>query len=859
MKRIAGIFLLITIGIFGFAQQPGIKASAELLHLIEKRNRPDSIHISIALRSALPNRITMLRHTRIIFPEILSGTIAATDLPALYNDSNILFINEYLKPREELNAGAVDYTINAIRYAQHKHQWLRGDSLLAVIKERRFDTSDIDLTRRTFLTGMEDPTTTTHAALMTTIIAGGGNTSPSARGVASGAYAGSVSFSNLFPEPDAFYTQHRAVVQNHSYGTLVENFYGNEAMAFDRMAQRFPNTLFVFSAGNAGSQAGAVGPYSNIAGAANLTGNFKQAKNIITVGATDSLNNVMTQSSKGPSYDGRIKPELVAFGEDGSSGAAALVSGAALLVADAYKKQTFMPAPSVLLKAVLLNSADDAGPRGIDYQSGFGSLNAFRALETIQQQRYFTSSIRNAEVQTFSIPVPANQSLLKITITWNDSAALPGASKTLVNNIDAVLHHPATSGTWQPWVLSAAASPDSLTAPARRGTDSLNNVEQITVTQPASGNYQLRLTGNRIRSASQSFAIAYQIDSAQTAYFTFPTSNDPLKANSKHIIRWFSNDTGSVQLSYSTNGSTWSAIRNLPNASTGQTAWQVPDTIAIALLRLHFPASGRNIVSDSFVISPSLRMQTGFDCVDSFLLFWNRIPSAHYQLCRLNQQYLSAFLPTPDTAVVLRQQPTVYFAVAPLINGRQGLRSSTIHYQNAGAACYFLSFFLQSQNRKSAQFKAELGTLFNIAKIEFQKLRNGAFASLQTQTNITGTQFSFSDTLLSSGENRYRLKITLNTGAIVYSQAEVVYHVSETMPLVAYPNPVKRGTTMNLIVSEAGRFQMKIMDAKGRITAQQLLTRSVTSFPTHAWQSGLYVVRIFDTNGVSITQKIIVQ
>ena len=37
------------------------------------------------------------------------------------------------------------------------------------------------------------------------------------------------------------------------------------------------------------------------------------AKNIITVGHIDSLGNVLSLSSRGPAYDGRIKPELVAF------------------------------------------------------------------------------------------------------------------------------------------------------------------------------------------------------------------------------------------------------------------------------------------------------------------------------------------------------------------------------------------------------------------------------------------------------------------------------------------------------------------------------------------------------------------
>ena len=46
---------------------------------------------------------------------------------------------------------------------------------------------------------------------------------------------------------------------------------------------------------------------------------------------------------------------------------------------DAYKKTYGTLPPSDLVKAVLINSADDAGNKGIDYSSGFGSVNAYKA------------------------------------------------------------------------------------------------------------------------------------------------------------------------------------------------------------------------------------------------------------------------------------------------------------------------------------------------------------------------------------------------------------------------------------------------------------------------------------------------
>jgi hypothetical protein len=141
--------------------------------------------------------------------------------------------------------------------------------------------------------------------------------------------------------------------------------------------------LHIFSSGNSGTLASTTGAYAGITGFANLTGSFKMAKNILTVGATDSFSIVAPQSSKGPAFDGRVKPELVAFGIDGSSGAAALVSGVSLTLQQQYKQLNRVLPANALIKAVLLNSADDCGNKEVDYSNGFGSLNALNAVNTL--------------------------------------------------------------------------------------------------------------------------------------------------------------------------------------------------------------------------------------------------------------------------------------------------------------------------------------------------------------------------------------------------------------------------------------------------------------------------------------------
>jgi hypothetical protein len=134
------------------------------------------------------------------------------------------------------------------------------------------------------------------------------------------------------------------------------------------------------------------------------------------VGATDSFSIVAALSSKGPAHDGRVKPELVAFGEDGSSGAAALVSGTSLLLQHLYKQTNGVLPTNSLIKAILINSADDVDNTEVDYKSGFGSLNANNALKTLQANRFFAGSVSNSSNQSYTITLPAGIKKLKATL-----------------------------------------------------------------------------------------------------------------------------------------------------------------------------------------------------------------------------------------------------------------------------------------------------------------------------------------------------------------------------------------------------------------------------------------------------------
>jgi hypothetical protein len=146
-------------------------------------------------------------------------------------------------------------------------------------------------------------------------------------------------------------------------------------------------------------------------------------------------------------------------------------------------------------------------------------------------------------------------------------------------------------------------------------------------------------------------------------------------------------------------------------------------------------------------------MEAGFVCRDSFLLYWNRLPVSAYQLYELGNKYLQPFAAPADTFAVLNKaaHPSVYYSIAPLVNGKPGLKSSVLNYNGSGVGCYFKSFFLQTQDSRKATFTASVGTLYHIKAVQFQKLVEGAYRAITTAANLSFTDFSFTDTALTNG------------------------------------------------------------------------------------------------------------
>jgi len=771
----------------------------------------------------------------------------------------VLFVDEQRTPKEELAVSNLDLSTDKVNVVFSKFPQYNGNGIVVSVKENRPDTEDIDFHGRYLSTHLSSNIFSTHATNMATIIGGAGNSYYEGKGAAWGSTISSSSFAILLPDPDAAYQQYNITLQNHSYGTSIENFYGADAAAYDASVIARPALLHIFSAGNSGTQTSSSGPYANIPGFANITGSFKMAKNIITVGHIDSLGIVLAPSSRGPAYDGRVKPELVAFAEDGSSGAAAIVSGISLMLQQAYKDLHGSIPSSALIKAILLNSADDVGPKGIDFTSGYGEANAYKAMLTVANAQHFTGNIANGGTDVFSLTVPPNIKQLKITLVWNDPPAAANAVKALKNDLDLELSLPATSLSWQPWVLSHFAKPDSLQSSPVRKRDSLNNVEQISVDNPTAGNYQVNVKGFSITASSpQSYFIAYQFDTLDKFSWNYPTSSDNIFNERSNILRWesgYSNVTGQLEYSLN-NGNTWQPIDNSVDLTKGYYKWFPPDSFITARLRMNF--ASQNFISDTFTISKRFDVHVGFNCPDSFMLYWNKIPGvSDYRVYRVGDKYMEPLLITNDTAVILAKQTntSLHYAVAPLLSNKTGVRSYGYNYTTQGVGCYVRTFLGQLINN-AARLDLELGTTYNVKSITWQKLTLNGYVSLQTLNIISGLNFSYIDNLLAHGLNIYRVKIELLDGRIIYSETATVYFANE--PYFIYPNPVAQYQDVTLISNTPDIAQLQLFNSIGMKLFEKTLNDWSNTIPTGKLSKGIYLLRIIKDNQLQKTLKLVV-
>jgi hypothetical protein len=777
----------------------------------------------------------------------------AAQLAALAASPLVEFVDVPNRPaHDERLLNSADLAVNSIRAVQRRYPALTGQGLVVSIKENPLDPTDLDFRGRLLNTPASTVIESVHASTMATLIAGGGNSGPAGEGAARQAGIASSSYANLLPDANADLTRLGVSVQNHSYGTGIENYYGLEALGYDQQTRQLPTLLHVFSSGNSGNLASPDGSYKGLAGMANLTGQFKMSKNSVAVGATNALGQVAPLSSRGPAYDGRVKPELVAYGDAGSSDASALGSGAALLVQQAYRDQTGTLPPAALVKAALINSARDVGQPEVDFVAGFGQLDALGAVRTVLEKRYQAGSVAQGQEQLFQLVVPAGTQQLKITLTWTDPEAAANAPLALVNDLDLDVLGPSGAGRWLPWVLSAYPNLDSLALPARRRADHLNNVEQVTISLPAAGTYQLRVRGYGVPVGYQAFSLAYELVAPGFEWLV-PSAIRNVRPAQTTLLRWnYAGPATAAQLEYRPVGrAAWRPITTALDPTQQTYAWAAPDTTTLAQVRCVI--GSQSYVSDTFALARPLPVHVGYVCAEETLLSWPTTPGAtQYQVYRLGPTAPEPFKLVADTLLQLTpaQNAGPYFAVAPVLGGKLAERGNTINLGEAGVRCYVRSFLPRFPIADTAQLVLSLGTLYHLQAVQLQRLGPGGFQTIQTLNPVTRLTTLFTDPTATVGLNRYRL-LGQDTAGRSFSSDTVDIQLVRRGELLVFPVPVVVGQALQVAGEPGVALQLALYDALGRLVRTSVLSGALNPFDTSGLRPGLYVLRATPTTGSS--------
>jgi subtilisin family serine protease len=486
-----------------------------------------------------------------------------------------------------------------------------------------------------------------HGDLCAGVIFGAGNIDPTTRGMAFGAKLdvyGVTGYSPLvyqaFDSIYAIYDRLGVRITSTSYSDGLNEGYTALARTMDVQINAMPQLMHVFSAGNFGA-------FNSV------SGGHKQAKNVITVGNVTSQDELGLGSSCGPARDGRIKPDVCAVGSDVRStaysntyqthtGTSLSCPGVAGVLAQLYQAYKSMHGgenpPSALIKAAVLNTADDIGNPGPDFRFGYGRINARRAFSILKNNQYQTGVITQGALQTHTIAVPANVAEVKIMVYWHDKEGTAGAAKALVNNLDMTVTTPAAT-TVLPWVLNAASANTN----AIRGIDALNNMEQVTIQTPVAGNYTVNISGFSVPQGPQHYYMVYELV-MNDIVVTYPMGGESIVPGIPEMIRWDTYEkTGIFTVQYSTdNGASWVNISTTTPGSVRSLSWTPPATVTgQALVRVtRGMQSGQSDATFSIIGVPK-ELVVDWVCIDSMQVSYNAVPNATgYIVSVLGNEYM---------------------------------------------------------------------------------------------------------------------------------------------------------------------------------------------------------------------------
>ena len=316
-----------------------------------------------------------------------------------------------------------------------------------------------------------------------------------------------------------------ATSQQSKYNSETEDV-DDRASYYDRYYNGQEGLTILFAAGNDGPNSGTVSPPAT-------------AKNVISVGNhknrySGAPDVMMSGSSRGPTEDGRIKPDLVAPGgyvrscraqEAGDTGSATWrntyyleytgtsmatpnAAGAAAMVREYLEEIAQRPSPQgALVKALLVLGAQDIGSRDIPNEDeGWGRVNLRNSLAPPGGQgiwvddRSVMSGTGNSK--SYSFNVSQSSGMFKTVLTWSDERGSRFSTDQLVNDLD--LEVTAPDGTL--YRGNDFANGRSTTGGTR---DSVNNLEVVLIDTAATGTWTVKVKDTQHSgSKTQPYAIA---------------------------------------------------------------------------------------------------------------------------------------------------------------------------------------------------------------------------------------------------------------------------------------------------------------------------------------------------------------
>ena len=535
-----------------------------------------------------------------------------------------------------------------------------------------------------------------HADMTTGLLIGAGNLHPDYKGFAPGATLRLYFISNYPHISNAIsnYLNYGTIITSTSFGEGCGGVYSPTAQMIDDQVYKRPELLHFFSAGNSGNSG--CSPIYGAFNYGNITGGRKAAKNVFAVANLFYDDNRVSSSSNGPAEDGRTKPDISGFGQgslstgpnnslmtgSGTSAAAPSVAGVAALLVEAFRDLNNHQDPTAdIIKALLLNTAEDLGRVGPDFDFGWGRVHAERALECLQQGQYVRNTLHQGSSQDITINVPANSAQVDIMLYWTDAKGSPVAAKALVNDLELEVQGP-NGQTHLPWKLSTVAHPDSLTKPAYKDRDHINNMEQVTISNPTAGIYTLQVSSHVLPSLAQDYVVTYSFIKNEIDV-VFPHDEAALVPGEDAVIRWdAAGNSGSFIVEYAVSNGNWTTLSSAVPGSRRHLDWTVPD-IASTNVRVRVRRGNQSDTSDgTFTVLgvPQVSAQTAV--ANSVKLSWPAIPGAtEYQVFKLGSQYMEPLQTTAAASITLSAQPGQkhWYAVRAGINGQgYGKRSLAV-------------------------------------------------------------------------------------------------------------------------------------------------------------------------------------